>query len=88
MDLGFSTWVHDVRLRLLDVYAPEVRGEQKVLGAVWKSKLEALSDGKELVIQTIRKGPKEVKTFDRYVAVLWADGVNVNGDDDEEVMSP
>jgi len=78
VDLGFGVWMRGQHLRLLDVEAPEVRGEEKELGLQWSAKLrELLTDRSDLVIQTV-KDKKE--KYGRYLAVIWADGLNINAE--------
>ena len=76
IDLGFGVWVHGQTLHLRDVKAPDLLGERKEEALKWKTRLtELLKDRSEIIIQTTRD--KTVKPF-RYLAVIWADGENVN----------
>ena len=76
IDLGHKTWVKR-HIRLLDVYAPEVRtrdAEEKTRGLVVKSRLESfLQLRTEMFIQTVKKD-----SFGRYLGNIWVDGINVN----------
>jgi len=75
-DLGMNVWVKGVHIRLLDVWAKELKedgGEQA------RDALIAMLKGKDITIQTIRRSSGTyVKSFNRWLGVVWADGVNVN----------
>ena len=76
IDLGFGVWIHGQTLHLQDVLAPDLLGDRKEEALKWKRRLtDLLKDRSEIIVQTTRD--KTVKPF-RYLAVIWADGENVN----------
>lgn len=77
IDLGYD--VHkNIRLRLRDVNAAEIDGDSKEKGNNHKKKLKSLLS-KKLIIQTFKNANfNDVKTFDRYVAVVYCGNKNIN----------
>lgn len=75
IDLGFDT--HRVEmLRLVGIDAPEITGNEKTEGLKVKAWLESkIAEGETIEVRTIqdKKG-----SFHRYLAVLFADGENLN----------
>lgn len=70
VDLGFGVWMHNQSIALLgsEAAVPDEDVSKKV------AKLrELLAERSEIVIQTV----KDKKTG-RYLATVWADGVNIN----------
>lgn len=77
IDLGFDTWKHDVPIRMLDVYAPEL---SEATGPAAASKMkELLPVGALITLRPVMVGkpPHEKQTFARYVARVWRDKVDV-----------
>ena len=66
-----------VDLRLLGINAKERHTEE---GRVVKSYLKKLIEGKEVTIKTLKlkTKDKQAKTFSRYIADIWLDGLNIN----------
>lgn len=54
LDKGRKNFDEDVRIRLLHINAPEMKGETKEAGEVSKQFLEALILGKEVVVHTLK----------------------------------
>lgn len=80
IDLGFSTWIHDERIRLARINAPEVRGKEKVEGKEARDYLRKRILGKEILLRTIRstKGRDSKGKYGRYIGEIMLDGVNIN----------
>ena len=72
IDLGFSVSVNE-SLRLRDVDAPEIRGEDKEAGFRWRDYVERrLAVGSKILIQTFKtRTGRDVTTFSRYVADVF-----------------
>lgn len=71
VDLGFEIH-HKIRVRLLNVLAPEIFSgppEVRAKGKIAKDYLETLLYGKYVKIQTI----KDHTSFNRYIATVWVD---------------
>jgi micrococcal nuclease len=66
IDLGFHTWIKDLKIRLLNYNAPETRGLEKSFGAKAKSALKELLTSKEVTIQTSKSDD-----FGRYLGNIW-----------------
>ena len=77
IDLGFKVWLHDEVLRLDKGTAPDVKGPQKAEGQKWKTALEDLLTGKELIIET-KKEKSGAWPGVRFLATIWANGEKVN----------
>lgn len=79
VDLGFHTWVHEEKLRLARINAPELVGADKPAGLASRDFLRSLIDGKEVSIQTLKD--KQEK-YGRYLAEIFVQQgepwVNVN----------
>ena len=79
LDLGLRIWVLDERLRLYGIDAPETRTRNldvKARGLRAKAWLAARLEGADrIIVQTIKDDEGK---FGRLLAVVWADGVNVN----------
>lgn len=77
IDLGFNLSLNKVKLRLLRINAPEIRGKEKVEGKKSRDYLRSLILGKTVIIRT------EIKTYDsfgRVLADIYLDGVDVNAE--------
>lgn len=79
IDLGFHTWVHEEKLRLVRINAPEVTGVSKAAGLAARDFLRGCIDGKDVFIQTLKD--KQEK-YGRYLAEVFVQQgelwVNVN----------
>jgi micrococcal nuclease len=80
IDLGFSTWVRNVRLRLnrIDAYETSLRSgtteEQKQLGLAAKALLiKTAEEASGIQVTTVGKGK-----YGRWIAELVIDGVNIS----------
>jgi micrococcal nuclease len=68
IDLGIKTWIHEEKLRLYRINAPELRGDEREAGLKSRDYLRSLIDGKEIFIETIKD--KQGK-YGRYLAEIW-----------------
>ena len=68
IDLGLKTFVHDEKIRLFGINAPEMRGKEKPKGTVSRDFLREQILNKEILIQTVED--KRGK-FGRYLGVIW-----------------
>jgi len=68
IDLGIHTWVHNEKLRLARINAPEIKGTEKEDGLKARDFLRALIQDKQVLVETIkdRRG-----TYGRYLAEIW-----------------
>lgn len=80
IDLGFNTWVRDVRLRLNRINAYETRlvkgttEEMKQLGIAGKNYIEqTVANAKEIVVTTLGQGK-----YGRWIAEIVIDGQNIS----------
>ena len=75
-DLGFGIKMHQQKIRLYGINAPEMRGKEKVAGKASRDALRELILGKEVTIQTFRD--KKGK-YGRWLGVIsTTDGIDVN----------
>jgi micrococcal nuclease len=81
IDLGLGTWVHEEKLRLYRINAPEVRGPERPEGLLSRDFLRSYIDGKEVVLETIKD---QKGKYVRYLAEIWLaqdDGSYLNVND-------
>jgi len=50
IDLGLGIWIRNEKLRLVRINAPEMTGDDKLLGTAARDFLRGLIDGKEVII--------------------------------------
>lgn len=72
IDLGFDTWLHGHRFELLDV---DLRDTSREKAKDLTAELERLLAGRSLTIQSVQN---RKDSFDRWLALLYADGQCVN----------
>ncbi len=79
IDLGLKMWVHNEKIRLARINAPELRGDQKKAGLLSRDFLRGLVLEKEVILQTIKDRQGK---YGRYLAEIWLkqndEWVNVN----------
>lgn len=82
IDQGFGTWKHGVNIRLLDVYAPEVRTTnlvEKKKGLLVKEflmkEILRLAPDRRVIVQTHKDDDDK---YGRYLGVIWAGGKDMN----------
>ena len=83
IDLGFNSWLKQVKFRLYGINTPEVRGEEKEEGYKSRDFLRSYLVGEhlELYVETYRD---KTGKYGRWLATLWAyysesnNWVNVN----------
>ena len=79
-DFVVHTWIHDEKIRLARIDAPEVRGKEKVQGKLARDWLREKILGKEILLRTIKnkKGADSKGKYGRYLGGITLDGVNLN----------
>jgi len=76
IDLGFSVWTHNQMLALLDAGGSGQGETERARDPERLQKLrELLGGASEFVVRTVRDREANPP---RYLATVWADGVNVN----------
>jgi micrococcal nuclease len=80
IDLGFGIWKMNESIRLLDIDAPEMRGEERPAGLIARDYLrDMMPVGTEFTMETVKDGTGK---FGRYLATIYLetpDGVlNIN----------
>ncbi len=75
IDLGFHTWRRDEKLRLYEINAPEMRGNEKQKGIVSRDALRKRILGRQVTICTIKD--KRGK-YGRYLAKIFIGGESIN----------
>ena len=81
IDLGFGIWFRNQALRLVGIDTPELRGSERVAGLVAREFMRArLRAARELIVETTldKKGKDKKGKYGRWLARLWADGVDLN----------
>lgn len=80
VDLGFYTWLHNQKLRLARINAPEVRGDEKEQGKAARDWLKERVLDRDVIIQTVKtkKGSEKKGKYGRYIIEIYIDGVNIN----------
>ena len=79
IDLGFGIWMHNQPIRLFGIDTPELRvsnTKEKERAILARDKIrEILETAETIIIQTYkdRKGK-----YGRWLAIIYADGTNVN----------
>lgn len=79
IDLGFNQQSNGVRLRIRGINAPELdKAGEKAAGQESKMFLAKMIEGKPVKVHTFKtKTGRDVKTFERYVADVFINGLNV-----------
>src|SRR5574341_2033691 len=79
IDLGLRTWVHNEKLRLARINAPEVTGVERPAGLAAREFLRSLIEGRVFHLQTIKDRQEK---YGRYLAEIFIQQgevwVNVN----------
>lgn len=75
VDLGFHTWIHDEKIRLARINAPEVKGKEKEAGIASRDWLRERILGKTILLRTLRDKREK---FGRYLGELYLDESNIN----------
>ncbi len=86
MDLGHGTWIHGEKIRLANIDAPKLSGEERPAGLVSRDYLRTLIDGKDVTIETVKykTSHRDKKgKWGRYLATVWlqvgnAAWININ----------
>jgi micrococcal nuclease len=81
IDLGFGIWMKNESIRLADINAPEIRGEEREAGLVSRDALRKLILNKEVIIKTQKD---EKGKYGRYIGTVIihkiTDILNESGD--------
>ncbi len=75
IDLGLHTWIHEEKIRLNRINAPEIRGSEREQGIPSRDYLRSLVLDQEIILQTIKD---EKEKYGRYLGELWL--MNENGE--------
>ena len=75
VDLGMRVWLHKQKLRLAEIDAKSIKGEERESGLAARGFLRNLVLGKKIVIRT-KKDAKE--KYGRWLAEIELDGAVVN----------
>ncbi len=81
IDLGMHIWLHDERLRLARINAPELKGAERERGVAARDWLNERLNGQRVLIRTSPgrgEGYDEKEKYGRYLAEIILDGVNIN----------
>jgi len=75
IDLGFSIWMRNETIRLLDIDTPEIRGDERADGLTAKAFVEAFCPpGSQVLIRTHKD---RTGKYGRYLAEIWLDGLSL-----------
>ena len=72
IDLGMQVWLHDVKLRILGIDAPEIRTKdlsEKAAAIKARDRVKDLILGKEVILETKKKGK-----YGRWLVSIVVDG--------------
>ena len=75
IDLGFGIWKKGEKIRLFQIDAPEIRGEEREKGRESRDVLRDMILGKEVMLWTVKDRQGK---YGRYLGVVCRDGVNIN----------
>lgn len=80
ISLGFGIVLHDQRLRLYGINAPEMRGPEKEQGKVSRDWLREGILGKDITLRTrkTKRGEDKKGKYGRWLATIIVDGSNIN----------
>jgi micrococcal nuclease len=76
IDLGLRHWVHEEKLRLLRINAPEVKGESSAAGIKSRDFVRKMVLGKSVVIETFKDDQEK---YGRYLAEVWVEDPHKKG---------
>ena len=75
IDLGFSTIVKGMKLRLADIDTPELRGDEREQGLISRDWLREKVLDKWISVKTVRD---KTGKYGRYLAYIYLDDENLN----------
>ena len=68
IDLGLHTWIHEEKIRLSRINAPELKGSERDRGLIARDFLRDIILDKDITLQTI----KDTKgKYGRYIGEIW-----------------
>lgn len=68
IDLGLKTFIHNEKIRLYGINAPELKGEEREKGLITRDYLRTLILKKEILLETIKD---EREKYGRYLGIIW-----------------
>lgn len=74
VDLGFRI-TFEIKIRLLGIDTPELKGEEREMGLKSKARLEELILNKDVIIKTDKD---KTEKYGRWLAEIFVGDVNVN----------
>jgi micrococcal nuclease len=75
ISLGLGVYLHNQKIRLLNIDAPEIRGEERPLGLQARDRLRLLILDRKVLVRT--KLDRTGK-YGRLLGTIYVDGVNIN----------
>lgn len=75
ISLGFFTTLHDQKIRLYGINAPEIRGKEKERGKISRDYVRERILSKDVTIKTLKDGKGK---YGRWLGVIWVDDTNLN----------
>jgi micrococcal nuclease len=78
IDLGLCSWLHDQKLRLYGINAPELRGPERPAGLVARDWLRERILNKEVTIKTYKD---QTEKYGRWLADIWLEGEHLSIND-------
>lgn len=73
IDLGLNVSLEDQKIRLADIDAPEMKGEEKLEGIISRDWLRRQILNQEIVLEAFERGK-----YGRIIGTIWKDGANIN----------
>jgi micrococcal nuclease len=74
VELGFRI-TFEIKIRLIGIDTPELRGEEKEMGLKSKARLEELVLNKDVIIKTFKD---KTEKYGRWLAEIYVGELNVN----------
>lgn len=77
IDLGFRVWAKGMKLRLLNIDAPEIRGEARPEGLTSRDWLRERVLGKTVIVRTHKD---KTEKYGRWLAEIILDNISINNE--------
>ena len=68
IDLGLHTWIHEEKIRLARINAPEIRGQEREQGILSRDYLRELILNRDIILNTIKDKREK---YGRYLGEIW-----------------